>query len=288
MSTEGVHHRSEKQRYTIVVLPAAETASPKRITVSKLGIAAVAVGAFLVVAAILLGVLIYTPLGVYVPISDPELENRYRKQIVGVQERLEQLSGQVFALREYNERLRRALGEPRTSVDTPASSQRVIAERREPQRRSELPPAKEPLESMPNFRPAQPSVVQTVRAEFPMSVPARGYLMQGYDPERRHFGMDIAGTEGSVITAAADGVVIFSGWTYDDGYMIMIGHGSGYQTSYKHNEALLKEIGARVRRGEPIALLGSSGRTSSGPHLHFEVWKDAVPQDPKDYILAFE
>jgi murein DD-endopeptidase MepM/ murein hydrolase activator NlpD len=83
-------------------------------------------------------------------------------------------------------------------------------------------------------------------------------------------------------------VVIFSGWTYDDGYMIMIGHGSGYQTSYKHNEALLKEIGARVRRGEPIALLGSSGRTSSGPHLHFEVWKDAVPQDPKDYILAFE
>jgi len=67
--------------------------------------------------------------------------------------------------------------------------------------------------------------------------------------------------------------------------MIIIAHGDSYLTVYKHNQSLLKSPTAYVRRGEPIALLGNSGKTSLGPHLHFEIWKDGIPRDPSQYLL---
>jgi murein DD-endopeptidase MepM/ murein hydrolase activator NlpD len=98
--------------------------------------------------------------------------------------------------------------------------------------------------------------------------------------------MDFAGKQGTPVYAAADGHVILSGWTYDDGNMVILSHGGGYLTVYKHNRSLLIGEHSVVRRGEPIALLGTSGKTSLGPHLHFEVWKDGIPQNPADYLLT--
>ncbi len=68
--------------------------------------------------------------------------------------------------------------------------------------------------------------------------------------------------------------------------MLIISHGGGYLTVYKHNKSLLKAARAFVERGEPVALIGTSGKTSRGPHLHFEVWKDGVPQDPDEFLLT--
>ena len=98
--------------------------------------------------------------------------------------------------------------------------------------------------------------------------------------------MDIAGQRGTPVQAPGDGVVLFAGWTYDDGNMLIIAHGGGYLTVFKHNQSLLKSALSGVKRGEPIALLGTSGRTSLGPHLHFEVWKNGLPQDPNEYLLV--
>jgi murein DD-endopeptidase MepM/ murein hydrolase activator NlpD len=81
-------------------------------------------------------------------------------------------------------------------------------------------------------------------------------------------------------------VVLFAGWTYEDGNMLIIAHGGGYATVYKHNQTLLKNTLNAVKRGEPIALLGSTGITSAGHHLHFEVWRNGVPQDPNDFLLV--
>jgi murein DD-endopeptidase MepM/ murein hydrolase activator NlpD len=124
------------------------------------------------------------------------------------------------------------------------------------------------------------------RTSFPLVTPVRGFLTQGFDPSRNHFGIDIAAQRGTPIYAAGDGVVVFSGWTYDDGNMVILAHGGGYLTVYKHNQSLLKSTLNGVKRGEAIALLGSSGETSRGPHLHFEVWKNGVPQDPNGYLLV--
>jgi murein DD-endopeptidase MepM/ murein hydrolase activator NlpD len=71
----------------------------------------------------------------------------------------------------------------------------------------------------------------------------------------------------------------------DDGHTLILSHGSGYLTVYKHNQMLLKTTRSAVKRGEPIALLGTTGKSSEGPHLHFEVWNDGVPQDPNRYLL---
>ena len=121
---------------------------------------------------------------------------------------------------------------------------------------------------------------------FPLMMPTDGFVSRGFDAERKHFGVDIAGKTGSAVLAAADGNVVFAGWTYDDGYLMIISHQQGYVTAYKHNQALLKTTGTNIKRGDVIALLGNTGKTSSGPHLHFELWKDGVVLNPDSYLLT--
>lgn len=101
-----------------------------------------------------------------------------------------------------------------------------------------------------------------------------------------HMGVDIAAPRGSFVRAAGDGTVIFSGWTEDLGNLIILYHGNGFFTYYGHNQRLLKLRNSYVRKADVIAMVGSSG-ASSAPHLHFEIWKDGLPLDPKEYILAF-
>lgn len=126
----------------------------------------------------------------------------------------------------------------------------------------------------------------TFRAEFPIIVPAVGYVSRSFESDKGHMGIDYAGKIGSLIVAAADGYIVFAGFTADEGHTIVISHGGGFLTIYKHNQNNLKGTGDFVRRGEPIALLGNSGRTSYGPHLHFEVWNNGRAQNPNDYLIA--
>lgn len=302
MPAKSSHHKTKNQKYTIVFFPSSESKTPRSITVDKMGLIGLCVGSFTVIALIVMGMLAFTPLGMYVPISNPELENRYHKQVVAIQERLTQLTEDVVSLREYNLRLRRALGESISPYDSafiasqlrmPRTDRRIDNERPRNGRDAAQQLNESPLTQLIENRgpsSAQPAafVVKAVQTELPLTLPVRGYVSQEFNPDQQHFGIDVAGKEGSPIGAASDGSVIFSGWTYDDGYMIMLSHGSGYRTTYKHNQALLKAPGAFVRRGEPIALLGNSGITSYGPHLHFEVWKDGVPHNPKEFLLHFE
>ena len=101
---------------------------------------------------------------------------------------------------------------------------------------------------------------------------------------RRHAGIDIAAPSGSPVKAAADGVVIFEGWTEDLGNLLMIQHDPHFSTRYGHNSKILVTEGEHVRRGQTVAFVGSSGR-SSAPHLHFEIWKDGSPVNPREYLV---
>lgn len=286
MPAESAHHRAPKQRYTIVVLPASETGTTRHFRIGIAGLVALGVGVFIFVAAVLLAALVYTPLGVFIPIPNPELESRYNREILAIQQQLRIVTEDLLFLREYNFRLRKALGEDITQKDSafiagldlgPQTDWGVMNEM--------LRSGTEPVERT-ELAAVAPVAFHTVQAELPLILPASGYITQEFDAERQHLGMDIAGKQGSIVSAATDGTVIFAGWTYDDGYMIMIAHGGGYRTIYKHNQTLLKPAGAYVRRGEPIALLGNSGRTSLGPHLHFELWKDGIPYDPREFLLT--
>jgi murein DD-endopeptidase MepM/ murein hydrolase activator NlpD len=105
-----------------------------------------------------------------------------------------------------------------------------------------------------------------------------------YDLSTRHFGVDIVGKLNSRISAALDGTVIFAGWTIDTGYVIYLQHEQNLVTVYRHNTELLKIQGDKVRAGEAIAIMGNSGKETTGPHLHFEMWLNGMSVNPEDYI----
>jgi murein DD-endopeptidase MepM/ murein hydrolase activator NlpD len=100
-----------------------------------------------------------------------------------------------------------------------------------------------------------------------------------------HKGMDFAGKEGSEIIAVASGVVTWAGERYGYGELIEINHGNGYTTRYGHNAKLLVEVGDSVEKGQPVSLMGSTGR-STGPHVHFEVLKNDRQVNPSKYVAS--
>jgi murein DD-endopeptidase MepM/ murein hydrolase activator NlpD len=137
----------------------------------------------------------------------------------------------------------------------------------------------------PILRRSVPSIALRERAPHawalaPFLTPLRGITTQRLQFDRGHNGVDIAAEAGTVVTAAASGEVLFAGWTVDDGHSVILLHDGGATSVYKHCERLLVRGGAHVGRGEPIALVGTSGEHSSAPHLHFELWIDGEPRDP--------
>lgn len=132
------------------------------------------------------------------------------------------------------------------------------------------------------------------RTMFPDAWPVKGGWMSslfGYrsDPftgrKAFHSGVDIAGRNGAPIQAAAAGVVIHAGKRAGYGNSVVLQHANGYSTRYAHADDVLVELGQKIEKGESIATVGSSGR-STGPHLHFEVIKDGRRVNPKQFLQA--
>jgi len=121
---------------------------------------------------------------------------------------------------------------------------------------------------------------EALLAEVPSLAPLAGWVSRGFEstPEG-HLGLDLVQETGSRVQASGWGIVRFAGWDDTYGNLIVLDHGNGFTSLYGHNEALLVEEGDLVARGEPIARLGNTGR-SSAPHLHFEVRLEDEPLDP--------
>ncbi|PQJ68639.1 MULTISPECIES: M23 family metallopeptidase [Polaribacter] len=114
--------------------------------------------------------------------------------------------------------------------------------------------------------------------------PLNGTISQSFDASAKHFAVDITAKTGTPIKATADGTVIFSGWTAETGYVIILKHAKDYISVYKHNGNLLKEQGDFVKSGEVIATVGSTGELTTGPHLHFELWNGGYSVNPTNFI----
>jgi len=127
---------------------------------------------------------------------------------------------------------------------------------------------------------------------IPTFLPVEGFLSTDFRKDDNwkflnHLGIDIATSRGTEIKAAADGVVVFNRWTEDLGNLVIVSHLNDFLTFYGHTQIVLVRERSFVKKGQTIALLGSSGR-STAPHLHFEIWKNGVPIDPKKYLLTFQ
>ncbi|MDX1902899.1 MAG: peptidoglycan DD-metalloendopeptidase family protein [Thermonemataceae bacterium] len=114
--------------------------------------------------------------------------------------------------------------------------------------------------------------------------PIKGIITEKFDLKTKHLGIDLVAQANESVKAVADGSIILSSWTEDTGNVIAIQHANNLVSFYKHNAVLLKKQGEFVKAGDVIAIIGNTGRLSSGPHLHFELWYQGSPINPEKFI----
>jgi murein DD-endopeptidase MepM/ murein hydrolase activator NlpD len=121
--------------------------------------------------------------------------------------------------------------------------------------------------------------------DFPANYPLSGTLTQEYSSEKGHYGIDIAAHPGTEFRALADGTVVNAGWTINYGYVIYLQHANGIMSIYKHGAKVTKQKGDFVLKGDILGKIGDRGVLSSGSHLHLEIWRNGVPQNPQMYLI---
>jgi len=114
--------------------------------------------------------------------------------------------------------------------------------------------------------------------------PVKGIIVNSFNPEKKHYGVDIVLKQGTPVKSISKGRVIFADWSPDTGNTIIVKHPNNIASIYKHNKKLLRQIGDEVESGEAIALSGNTGEKTTGPHLHFELWIKDTPINPTDFI----
>jgi len=125
----------------------------------------------------------------------------------------------------------------------------------------------------------------------PKGLPVEGWFSSLYGKREHprtgeivfHNGIDISASRGSPVRVTADGVVSFSGWSRGSGKVVVLEHGFGFSTLYAHNSKNTVKVGQKVKRGEIIGYVGSTGN-ATGSHVHYEVWKNGRHLNPKKYI----
>ncbi len=114
--------------------------------------------------------------------------------------------------------------------------------------------------------------------------PVNGVISSPFSTDQAHYGTDIVAIPRESVLSTLDGTVVFTGFDPNYGNVIQVQHRNGFLSIYKHNDLLLKKTGDPVVAGEAIALVGNTGKLSTGSHLHFELWFRGTPVNPEDYI----
>ena len=109
-------------------------------------------------------------------------------------------------------------------------------------------------------------------------------MTSDFDVSEGHFGVDVVTNTNSPVKAALDGVVVFSDWSISSGHTVIIQHADNIVSVYMHGSSITKKNNDLVKAGEVIGIVGDSGESASGPHLHFELWQNGSPVNPIEYI----
>jgi murein DD-endopeptidase MepM/ murein hydrolase activator NlpD len=257
----------------------------------------VAVSSLIVGTAIMVTMLIiWTPLKRYIPGYGDFTRD---SEIAELSSKVKSLENEIEAHRRYNENFRKILtgdladiteeavkkqGKPDNFVDTLPNDIDRIPE--DEALRAAV--ASGTFTTDPNAAPPQ-SAFTTLVGDVPLQQlffipPVSGEITAPFDLRKSHFGLDVAAPKNTAIKATADGTVVSAGYTVETGYSIAVQHPNNVLTIYKHNSVLLRREGDVVKAGEAIAIIGNSGESSTGPHLHFELWHKGRAVDPALYI----
>lgn len=251
-----MHKKHKKKFLNILLIPDNDSASKSykiRYSIIKL----------LTISGILLVLIIFVGIFSYSKILQSALKTKAlakeNEQLKNQVSKVNQLNKELDVLKNYNKRIRNSLQGYVNFAKADQSEEFAIQDEQ-------------------NFE--KPVSIFTI---YPLKTPVSGFISQEYKGSL-HSGLDIVAAEGTPIYATADGIVLFSGWTTEDGYSIIIQHDKHFHSYYKHNQKNLVFAHQLVKQGDVIALLGNSGEKSSGPHLHFEIWKDGKSVNPMEYL----
>ena len=228
--------------------------------------------------------LAFTPLGSLMNVSGVPLSREDIKQIKTLNERMIFLAKEVEEMKSTNERLRYAifLGDS-AAIDsltkTDSIKNEVNQNLKNPNKKGG------DIFLIFSYLFLDRKTSQVKGALF--NKPVNGFISREFDPDKGNFGIDYVVKTGTPVYAACSGYVVFADYTVRDGYMIIINSPSDYVTVYKHCSSLIKKTRDTVTEGELIALSGNTGEITTGPHLHFEIWKDGKPIDPKTLLINY-
>lgn len=236
-----------------------------------------------VLCAAIFSIIAFTPVKTFIP-GYPDA--RTKRAAIQNAIKVDSLESVIYRWELYSENLRRVVeGEEPVSIDSIiAISERRAAEAKDPKflkKQDSL--LRQEVKEEEMFDISSRSQRDLPIEGMLFFTPVQGVISQGYDHAIHPF-IDIAAPAGSVVKAIADGTVIFDGWSEETGYTIQIQHDADIVSIYKHNEKLLKKTGDKVSAGSPIALVGNTGRLTTGEHLHFELWHKGESLDPTKYI----
>lgn len=289
MPYRSSHAKTAPAKLTFVVLSDPDKPS-RTFEASKVTLGVIVLLGFVVVGAISVILMVYTPVGkVFFPNFFSTQEEQLEKVRV-LESKVDAVQNELTYLTAYNEKLREVLGDT-LKPDTTGVAAAQEATQPVPEEENAAPsePVSRPAATVQNAAVIRPvDVSEDASSFFPLLMPVSGFISRGVDYAIEHYGIDIAAPLGEPIVAPAPGEVIFSDWTLTGGNTLVIAHPGDFLTVYKHCERILVSVGTNVTRGEAIALVGSTGTTSTGPHLHFELWHNGKNLNPENYLLKMK
>ena len=251
--------------------------------ITRLSLLLAALFSIVALVSLVFSTIAYTPLKEYIPGYDSSELRKQAVQNLFITDSLITLYNQNL---QYLNAVRAVLNEEISFEDPELSEQSLQVENQD---------APEFISSVPEDSLLRVLVSQqdkynqdlkssNITLETLLLPPALGPISQEFNPEEGHYAVDIVLEENTPIKAISDGRVIFAEWTAQTGYVIILEHSKGILSIYKHNASLSKEQGDVVQGGEVIALAGNTGELTTGYHLHFELWVEGYPMDPKNFF----
>ena len=237
----------------------------------------------LLATAIMLVILLYTPLREFLPgYPNEEIRKNMYSQLYA----LDSIKNEIQVKNNYLNALLLVLSEEDSSrVITPSVRDSLVFQKIAFKRSEADSLFRKQIEEEERFNfSADATSAESSLSHLYFFPPISGLLINHFDRNENHLGVDIVTSPNEMVKSVLDGTVILATWTLDTGHIIAIQHTNNFISVYKHNASLMKKQGNLVRAGEAIAIVGNSGEVTTGPHLHFELWDNGVAVNPESYI----
>ena len=272
-----------RTRFRMVVMDDSTFEERVSVTLTPLGILVALSAITIVMTALLVSLIAFTPIREYIPgYADVGMQ----QDLIALNEKTDSLAREAEANEQYLANIKKILKGNDTAVivQNPTDTTKKY-ENLNFSRSPEDSALRDEFENSDQYSLAIGVTRKTGISGYFFFAPVKGSITSSFNLAEEHFGVDVASSENESVKATLDGTVISSGWNPEDGYVIQVQHSNNLISVYKHNAALLKKTGQFVKAGEPIAIIGNSGEHSTGPHVHFEIWYNGAPVDPQEYVV---